>query len=69
MLTFLAVLEAAVGDRLIIETLTFALPVGSSGVDIVRAGEDYARHRGWRCLVVVTGMNGTVLRIADEPSD
>lgn len=64
--TFLAVLEAAAGDRLIVEALTFELPFGSSGIDVVRAGEDYARRRGWRCLVVATGLNGTVLRGAKK---
>ena len=56
-----AILEAVADGRKITYAFTVDLPVGSGGVDVVRAAEAYAAARGWSRLVVATGMNGTVL--------
>ena len=61
---FHAVLEAVADGRKIVRAFAVQLPVGSGGVDVVRAAESYAAARGWSRLVVATGMNGTVLQEA-----
>lgn len=54
-------LEAVADGQKITHELILTLPVGSEGIDLVRAAEAFAARRGWRLLVVCTGFNGTVL--------
>ena len=58
---FPAVLECLAGKTSISRGLTFNLPPGSNGEDIVRAAEAYARSRGWTLIGVDTSANGTVV--------
>lgn len=64
--SFYVTLEVASRNRKIIKNLTFDLPDGSEGVDVVRAAEAYATSRGWDRVSILTSTNGAVADQARE---
>jgi len=64
---FPAVLECLAGKTRIARGLTFNLPSGSDGEDIVRAAEGYAQSRGWILVGVDTSANGVLVRELANP--